>query len=148
MNLGQLLEQGKLRRHRTSKREIKNLLSLIKRDIQDAKVDGLSADRKFATAYNAVLQATTILLYCKGYQPEGTGHRFTIFQAMKGILGKDYYELADYFDSCRAKRNMTDYTFAGGVSTTEAKELIKEAESFLKLVHNWLGENFPHLLEE
>jgi thymidylate synthase ThyX len=55
MNLKQLLNQGKLRLHKTSKKEISNLLRIIKRDIKDAKVEGLSSDRKFATAYNAVL---------------------------------------------------------------------------------------------
>jgi len=56
MNLRQLLNQGRLRRHKTSKEEISNLLRVIKRDIKDAKMEGLSSDRKFATAYNAVLQ--------------------------------------------------------------------------------------------
>jgi len=65
MNLRQLLNQGKLRRHKTSKEEINNLLKLVARDIKDAKVKGLSCDRKFATAYNAVLQAATILLYSR-----------------------------------------------------------------------------------
>ena len=63
MNLRQLLNQGRLKHHRTSKQEIGNLLKLIKRDIEDAKVKGLSSDRKFATAYNAVLQSAAILLY-------------------------------------------------------------------------------------
>jgi len=42
MNLKQLLNQGRLRRHKTSKEEISNLLRVIKRDIKDAKVQGLS----------------------------------------------------------------------------------------------------------
>jgi hypothetical protein len=63
MNLKQLLDQGKLRPHKTSKKEINNLLGLAKRDITDAKAQGISADRRFAIAYNAVLQLATILLY-------------------------------------------------------------------------------------
>ena len=113
MNLRQLLNQDKLRRHKTSREEISNLLRLIKRDIKDAKVKGLSYDRKFATAYNAVLQLSIIPLHCKGYKPKGVGHHFTVFQTMKEIMGKNYYDLANYFDSCRVKRNLTDYTYAG-----------------------------------
>lgn len=56
MNLKQLLNQGRLRRHITSNEEIGNLLRVIERDLKDAKVEGLSSDRKFAIAYNAVLQ--------------------------------------------------------------------------------------------
>lgn len=148
MSLSQLLNQGRLKQHKTSKKEIDNLLRLIKRDIKDAKVKGLSPDRKFATAYNAVLQSATILLYCKGCKPQGIGHHFTIFESMKEIMGKDYYELADYFDSCRSKRNITDYTHAGEISENETEELIKEAEIFLKEIHQWLKINYPGLIEE
>lgn len=146
MNLKELLNQGRLRPHKTSKEEIKNLLKLVKRDIEDAKVAGLSADRKFATAYNAVLQLATILLYCKGYKPYGAGHHFTVFEALKPIMGKDYFELADYFDDCRAKRNITDYTSAGEISDSEATELIKEAENFLKIVADWLKRNYSQYM--
>ena len=146
MNLKQLLDQGRLRRHKTSGNEIGNLLKLVRRDIKDAKVKGVSADRKFATAYNAALQSATILLCCKGYKPEGAGHHFTVFQAMKEIMDSDHYKLADYLDSCRAKRNVTDYGYAGGISESETEELISEAEKFLKIVLNWLKKNYPHLL--
>ena len=146
MSLKELLNQSRLRPHKTSKEEIGNLLKLVKRDIEDAKVSALSSDRKFTTAYNAVLQSATILLYCKGYRTSGMGHHFTVFEAMKEILGKDYFELADYFDSCRAQRNVTDYSYPGEVSEAEAEELIQSAEDFLQVVLNWLKTNHPNLL--
>jgi len=138
VNLKQLLNQGKLRPHKTSEKEINNLLGLAKRDINDAKVKEISTDRRFAIAYNAVLQLATILLYRKGYKPEGAGHHFTIFQAMKEVMGASYYKLADYFDSCRAKRNVTDYGYVGGISEAEVEELVREAERFLEVILNWL----------
>jgi uncharacterized protein (UPF0332 family) len=64
---------------------------------------------------------------------------------MKQILGKEYHTLADYFDSCRAKRNITDYSRADEISETEAQELIKEANNFLQLVTGWLEANHPSL---
>jgi len=146
MSLTRLLNQGRLTRHKTSRKEIANLIKLARRDIKDAKLKGLSLDRKFACAYNAVLQLATILLYCKGYKPKGIGHHITVFEAMKEILGKDYYELADYFDSCRAKRNITDYDYAGGISEQETEELIKEAESLLKTIFRWLEMNYSDFI--
>lgn len=146
MSLVRLLNQGRLTRHKTSKKEIANLIQLAKRDIKDAKLKGLSSDRKFSCAYNAVLQLATALLYCNGYKTKGIGHHITVFEAMKEILGKDYYELADYFDSCRAKRNITDYDYAGGISQGETEELIKEAESFLKIILRWLEMNYPDFI--
>src|SRR4030042_4159178 len=138
MNLKNLLNQGRLRQHKTSKKEIENLIALARRDIKDSKVKELSSDRRFACAYNAVLQLATLFLYCKGYEPEGTGHHFIVFQAMKIIMGNNYHKLVDYFDSCRSKRNITDYDYAGAISDSEAKELIKEAERFLEVTIDWL----------
>jgi len=146
MNLKRLLNQGRLTPHKTSRKEIANLIDLARRDIKDAELRSLSLDRKFACAYNAVLQLATILLYCKGYRPKGIGHHVTVFEAMKEILGKDYYELADYFDSCRAKRNTADYDYTGGISKQETEELIKEAESFLRTILRWLKANYPNFI--
>jgi hypothetical protein len=55
MTLKDLLNQGKLRQHKTSEKEIVNLLAIVRRDIKDTKVEDLSSDRRFACAYNAVL---------------------------------------------------------------------------------------------
>ena len=141
MNLKDLLNQGKLRQHKTSKKEIENLIAIVNRDIKDAKIENLSLDRKFACAYNAVLQLATVLLYCSGYKPKGTGHHFTVFQTMKIIMGNNYNKLADYFDSCRSRRNITDYNYVGTISNSEVEELIKEAEGFLEVALDWLKKN-------
>ncbi|MFH0795483.1 MAG: hypothetical protein V2A65_00295 [Candidatus Omnitrophota bacterium] len=148
MNLSELLNQGNLTRHKTSKEEIGNLLRLIKRDIQDAKVKSVSSDRRFATAYNAILQSAIMVVYCRGYKPKGVGHHSTVFKAIREIMGKEHYDLVDYFDSCRTKRNITDYSHIGGISESEVEELIEEAGKFLEIVHNWLKENFPQLLDD
>ena len=49
---------------------------LIARDLEDACVAGLSADRRFATAYNAALQAANMAVACAGYRITAarTGH--------------------------------------------------------------------------
>jgi uncharacterized protein (UPF0332 family) len=142
MTLKKLLDQGKLRQHKTSKEEISNLTAIVKRDLKDAGIKALSADRRFATAYNAALQAATMVLYASGYKTHGIGHHFAVFEAVKGIMGKEYHGLFEYFDSCRSKRNRTDYDFAGSVTDTEAEELISEAEKFSKIVFLWIKEKF------
>jgi uncharacterized protein (UPF0332 family) len=143
-----LLDEGKLKTHRTSAAEIADLLKIVERDINDTKLERLSPDRRFAIAYNAALQLATILLYCKGYRAVGAGHHFTVFQAMKEILGKECDELADYFDSCRSKRNITDYDRAGEISETEVNELIDETLKFKALVIDWVKKNYPVFWEK
>ena len=46
----------------------RNLRALIARDLADAGIAGLSADRRFATAYNAALQAANMAIACAGYR--------------------------------------------------------------------------------
>jgi hypothetical protein len=46
------LDSGDLRRHRTSRREIADLLAVAERDLSDAQVAALSLDRRFAIAYS------------------------------------------------------------------------------------------------
>ena len=60
--LNRLLAEGKLRSHRTSAREIADLLGVVDRDLADAAVQDVSADRRFAIAYEAALQLATITL--------------------------------------------------------------------------------------
>ena len=54
-----LLASHDVQRHRTSKRELDETRAVIERDLGDARVAGLSADRRFATAYNAKLDLST-----------------------------------------------------------------------------------------
>jgi hypothetical protein len=41
--------------------------------MRDSKLKGLSPDRKFAIAYNAILQSATIFLYGEGTNHTGSG---------------------------------------------------------------------------
>lgn len=58
-NLEELLASGRLRRHKPSSKEIHALFEVVKRDLADAKVPGLSADRRFTIAYNAARTVTS-----------------------------------------------------------------------------------------
>jgi len=62
-----LLANKEAQKHKTSKKELNNMRALIARDLADASLAGLSADRRFATAYNAALQAANMAIACAGY---------------------------------------------------------------------------------
>ncbi len=145
MNLRDLLREGRLRRQKTSKREITDLFRIVERDLKDASLKGLSPDRRFATAYNAVLQTATAILRCNGYRSTGTWHHATTFQAVRDVLGEEHHELLDYFDACRSKRNITDYDRAGEIARKEADELLEEAGNFNSFAGGWIKEKHPEL---
>lgn len=139
MSLKRLLNSGKLRRQKSSAREIEDLFALADRDLKDAAIKELSPDRRFATAYNAVLQLATIALRANGYRTDGLGHHSTTFEVLPLLLGKDLEERSDYFDACRSKRNTTDYGRVGDVSESEAEELLREARQFRKQMAEWVS---------
>lgn len=138
-----LLANGTVKNHTTDRREIESLRELIERDLKDADLKGLSADRKFATAYNAALQLCKMAIACAGYRlTVGVGHHQKTFETVKSaVMTTDAETLADYFEICRRKRNVIDYDAADTISETEANELLKKAGEFQVLVEDWIAAN-------
>jgi hypothetical protein len=119
---------------------------LIARDLADAAVVLLSADRQFATAYNAALQAANMAIACAGYRITARiGHHKVTLDSAALALGKSAEKLTDYFETCRRKRNQIDYTQSHVATDTEAKEIVRKANEFYKLVETWISRNHPTL---
>ena len=146
MSLDNLQRQGRLRSHKTSREEIGSLIAIVERDLKDASVPLISADRRFATAYNATLQLATMVLYCHGYRTRGSGHHATTLAALQEMDIPELSTYSDYFDGCRSKRNVTDYDRAGEITETEAEELLREASAFYGVVRAWLQAHHPDLV--
>jgi hypothetical protein len=102
----QLLASNEVQRH---KKELDKLRAVIARDFADASLDGVSADRRFATAYNGALQAAKMAIACAGDRVAGAGHHRISFEVVKLAIGKPADPYSDYFDRCRRKRNVIDY---------------------------------------
>jgi len=96
-----LLASNEVQRHRTSKKELDKLRAVIARDFADASLDDVSADRRFATAYNAALQAAKMAIACAGYRVVGTAHHRISFDVVQLAMGKAADPYSDYFDRCR-----------------------------------------------
>lgn len=146
MSLRDLLAQGLLRPHKTSATEVAELLLVVDRDLADASITQLSADRRFATAYNAALALATIALHVAGYRTAGAGHHWATFQMLPEIMGTQAQPRADYLNACRSKRNITDYDRAGEISETEVTEILDEARVFRADLIAWLRTHRPGLL--
>lgn len=139
-----LLASRTVQPHKTSVKEIEGLRQLVTRDLTDAAIEELSADRRFATAYNAVLQLSKIAIACAGYRvTSGAGHHQKTFEAVKIALGKPSKALTDYFDACRRKRNHIDYDASEVVTDTEAQELLEKVEEFQEMVEAWIVRHHP-----
>lgn len=139
MSWKKLQAEGKVHAHKASKREVGDLRAVILRDLEDAEIQELSDDRRFATAYNAALQTAKMSIVCAGYRLAGTqGHHRLTFEVARLALGASATPTLDFFEACRRKRNVIDYDHASVATHTEAEEIVKEAKEFLELVERWI----------
>jgi hypothetical protein len=146
MSWKRLLAARKLHKHQSSKQELDELRAVIRRDLADAALPALSDDRRFATAYNAALQAARMATACAGYRVAAIpGHHALSFECAALALGKEADQLVLFFDGCRRKRNVIDYTGAQTATSTEAAELLQRAQEFSVLVETWVKGIHPHL---
>lgn len=145
MTWTQLLANKEVQRHKTSKKELDRLRAVIARDMADATLDGVSADRRFAIAYNAALQTAKMAIACAGYRVVGSGHHRISFDVLKLAINKAADPFSDYFDRCRRKRNVIDYDDAFVATETEAAEIVTKAKEFLVMVEQWIAKNYPTL---
>jgi hypothetical protein len=117
---------------------------LVDRDLDDTTRD-LSADWQFNIAYNAALQLCSILLNAEGWRPERNLAHYRTLQSLPLILGTDWQDDADYMETCRSKRNKTEYDAVGQVTRAQAKELADFAKRLRKKAISWLKEKHPDL---
>ena len=146
MTWTQLVANREVQRHRTSKKELDSIRAIILRDLADACVSGVSADRRFATACNAALQAAKMAIASSGYRvTTGAGHHKVSFESVRVAVGKAADPYADYFDRCRRKRNVIDYDDAYVATETEAQEIVTQAKGFCVMIEEWIAKNHPSL---
>ena len=141
-----LLTNNRVRIHKSSKQELDALRAVVERDLADAATPGLSADRCFATAYNAALQLGKMAIACAGYRVAGLGAHQTTFEAAELAVGRSISSLAAYFEICRRKRNTIDYDAAYVVSDVEAKEILQKAEELQHKIEAWITTNHPQFM--
>ena len=146
MSLQSWRQNSWLVEHATSPEEITNLLGLSDRDLAACQVEQLSADWRFAIAYNAGLQAATAALAAAGYRATRDNHHYRVIQSLEFTTAPDR-RVIDTFDGFRKKRNISSYDLAGSVSDKEAGEILKLAISLRGDVERWIRATRPELLK-
>jgi hypothetical protein len=135
MSLEDWYKNGWLKKHQTSCEEIGNLFAIIERDLHDCANEHVSEDWRFAIAYNAARQCYIVALHRSG---RGGGDHYYVVQSLMPTMGKGFAEIKDHFDSCRNKRNISDYDTAGGISRREVEELIMTTQELFEKIKNWV----------
>jgi len=145
VSLHDWLHDGRLKAHKPSQKELEQLLAVFDRDMTDAQAPDLSADRRFATAYNAALMAARAALAASGYRTSGEGAHYLTIRSLAFTLQLESGIIAR-FDKFRRKRNICDYEMIGMVSEQEVTEMIGLAQDLRQAVTEWLEKNHPDLI--
>lgn len=132
--------------HDTSADEIRRLLSIADRDIEQSQVSGLGPEWRFDIAYNSALQSATAALAASGYRAERQSKHMRTIECLAFTVGLSQQEV-DFLDTCRRKRHLAVYEQVGAISDQEAKELIDFAILLRKRVEVWIRSRSPMLLQ-
>ncbi len=131
MNWKHWLDRGDIQKVHVTLKSLGDLASLVDRDLNDAQVTPLSADRRFAIAYNAALNLASYVVRKNGYRIAAkVGHHRITFLIAGEVLGRAAKDHLDYFDLCRRKRNRLDYDLAGVATDKDVAELISKVTTF------------------
>jgi hypothetical protein len=145
MSLEKWAEYGWLRVEPTSREEITGLLGIVFRDLKDAQVDAISADRRFEAAFNAARTAANVALRACGYRTATQlGHHLKTIESLELTIRADP-RLVQKMRVFSKKRNATSYDSAGNVSDQELEEIVGVANELQQIVIAWLRENHPEL---
>jgi len=119
MSLEKWAEYGWLRAEPTSPEEIAGLLGIVSRDLDDARVEAISEDRRFEAAFNAVRTAANVVLRAHGYRTATQlGHHLKTIESLELTIQADP-RLVQKLRVFSKKRNATSYDSAGNVSDQE-----------------------------
>ena len=129
MTWKRLQAQNRIKSHRTSKAELDALRGGVEVKLKDASSNAISPDTQFVTAYGAALLLAKMALACSGYRLDSKsgGHHVTVFEALPLSLGPGTKALANYFESCRRKRNEIDYDRAFVALTSRCQTIFTAA---------------------
>ncbi len=146
MSLQDWLKTGHLKTHKPGSDEISRLFAAADRDLADARVHGLSTDRRFAIAYNAALLSATAALAASGYRASQEGHHYWTFQSLAFTMQLDSKTI-ERLDRFRKKRNIADYEMTGMVSEQEVGEMLALSTDLRTMIEDWMLKNYPDLMK-
>lgn len=142
MTLEDWLGHRWLQRHDATDAEVADLIQAARQDLADA-AKNLSPAWRFAIAYNAALRLATAALFAAGYRATREQKHYRTMVALPLLLGGGVQELADFLDSCRARRHEVTYEAVTVVTEAEVAELVNAVRELDDAVTDWLRTRAP-----
>lgn len=129
-----------------SRQNVRRLLESAARHIADAKVNSISAETRFGSAYIAIRMIADAGLHAHGYRTltSKPGHHQTAIQTLVHTFGIDASTVMR-LDHLRKQRSLVEYT-GETVSSGALNECLAQAEVLHAVALAWLKSNKPKLL--
>ncbi|MEW5966419.1 MAG: hypothetical protein AB1720_05400 [Pseudomonadota bacterium] len=117
--LDNLVRIGQIKPEPRNEAEVRRMLAMARTRLADARLDKLSAEGRFTSAYNAAHAAALAALRWHGYRSE---NRYTVFQCLEHTLG---WPAARWrvLDAAHRKRNLAEYEGFLEVEASDIAEL-------------------------
>ena len=103
--LDNLVRIGQLKAEPRNAQEVTRMLAMAQTRLSDAKLNKLSLEGRFISAYNAAQTAALAALRWHGYRSE---NRYTVFQCLTHTLGWPANRWR-VLDTAHQKRNLAEY---------------------------------------
>jgi len=145
MTYRDLIKKGLLKKEKIGFEQINKVLGRSIRCIKSAKILLKNNDEEgcFQFAYQAMLLAGRALVFSYGFRPRTVSSHKIVIDFAEGVIGKDYRILVKKFDKMRRKRHYLIYGIGLAISKTEAKNAVKSAEDFLKIIKDFVQKKNP-----
>ncbi len=103
--LDNLVRIGQIKPEPRNEAEARRMLAMARTRLADARLDKLSPEGRFISAYNAAHAAALAALRWHGYRSE---NRYTVFQCLEHTLGWSAPRWR-VLDAAHRKRNLAEY---------------------------------------
>ena len=129
-NLDNLVTIGKLKKEPPDQKEFDGMLNSAKRRLQDTKIEALSEDGRFLSAYGAAHTLALAALRWHGYRSD---NRYLVFQCLQHTVG---FEKAKWrvLDQCHKLRNLAEYEGNLDITDQLLSELVSITHELLEEV--------------
>lgn len=136
-----------LDRVKPDKSTIAKLIAAADRNIKDSKVEAVSNETRFDSAYKAISQLANAALQLNGYRTltSTPGYHMTMLQALPKTIGLDAKTVV-IFDALRKQRQVVDYS-GDVISPGSVRECTQQAEALQQIMREWMAANKPEFLK-
>ena len=142
VDLSELLHKGRVEKFQSDPNQIRNQVEIAKNDLASAKkILGIEEwGVAHNVAYNAMLQAGVALMFSKGYRPKGQEHHVTVIEFVQAVYSAKFQpEVLQAFEKARKRRNDAVYDTPSVISSSQAQNLVKYADTFVSKTLEILG---------